>query len=63
MRGLLIVGILIVSLIVGYLVIVNLGGDPLGSGSENRAKAVIERAQDTAGQVDQTVRKLKKRLE
>ena len=63
MRGLLIVGILIVSLIVGYLVIHNLGGDPLGKDGENRAKAVIERAQDTAGQVNQSVKKLKKRLE
>ena len=63
MRSLLIVGILIVSLIVGYLVIHGFGGDPLDKDAENRAKVVIERAEDTAAQVNQTVKKLKKRLE
>jgi hypothetical protein len=62
MRALMLIGSVIALLIVGMLVINNMGGD-MGDGvNDTEAKRVIERAEDTADQVGEKVRDIQKRI-
>jgi hypothetical protein len=60
MRGAFIIGLLIVALIVGVLVIKNMGTDNSGGITENKAKNYIEKAETTAGDVNKRLTDFKK---
>ena len=62
MRAFMLIGSVIVLLIVSILVIKNMGGDLIGGVSENDAKQVIERAEDTVDEVEEKVKDIKKHL-
>lgn len=61
MRGTLVIGLLIVSLIIGILVIKNMGADSSGGITETQAKNYIEKAEKTADRVNDRVQKFNKR--
>ncbi len=61
MRGILVIGLLIVSLIIGILVIKNMGGDSSGGVTETQAKNYIEKAEKTADRVNDRVQKFNQR--
>ena len=60
MRGAFIVGFLIVSLIVGLLVIKNMGADNSSGVTETQAKKYIEKAQSTADDVNKRLHDISK---
>ena len=61
MRGILVIGLLIVSLIIGILVIKNMGADSSGGITETQAKNYIEKAETTADRVNDQVQKFSNR--
>ena len=58
MRGTLMAGVVIVLLIIGFLVIKNMGGDPSAGAGQTQAKKYIERAADTRDRVGEKVKSL-----
>ena len=60
MRGAFIVGFLIVSLIVGLLVIKNMGAGNSSGVTETQAKKYIEKAQSTADDVNKRLHDISK---
>ncbi|UCF93032.1 MAG: hypothetical protein JSW39_02420 [Desulfobacterales bacterium] len=56
MRGALMLGIVIVLLIIGMLVMKNMGGDTSGDVTRTQAKKYLERAEDAAHQVEERVK-------
>lgn len=62
MRAFMLIGSVIVLLIVSILVIKNMGGDLTGGVSENEAKQIIERAEDTVDEVEDKVKDIQKHL-
>ena len=61
MRGVMIIGLVVVSLIIGLLVIKNMGVDSSGGITETQAKNYIEKAERTADKVNDRVQKFNKR--
>ena len=61
MRGIFIIGLVIVSLIVGMLVMKNMGADDSGGITETQAKNYIEKAENTADEVNDRLQDLNKR--
>ena len=61
MRGIFIIGLVIVSLIVGLLVMKNMGVDDSGGITETQAKNYIEKAENTADEVNDRLQDLNKR--
>jgi hypothetical protein len=59
MRGIFIVGLLIVALIVGVLVMKNMGTDDSGGITQTQAKKYIEKAEDTASEVNKKLHDFK----
>ena len=62
MRGIFIIGLVIVSLIVGLLVMKNMGADDSGGITETQAKNYIEKAENTADEVSDRLQKFNKRV-
>ncbi len=62
MRGIFIIGLVIVSLIVGLLVMKNMGADDSGGITETQAKKYIEKAENTADEVSDRLQKFNKRV-
>ena len=62
MRGALMIGIVIVLMVIGFLVLKNMGADTSGGDTESQAKKYIERAEDTADSVEERVKNINKRL-
>ena len=60
MRGAFIIGLLIVSLIVGLLVIKNMGADNSSGVTETQAKKYIEKAQSAADDVNKRLHDISK---
>lgn len=60
MRGAFIIGLLIVSLIVGLLVMKNMGAD--NSTGKTQAKKYVEKAENTANDVNQRLNDINKRV-
>ena len=60
MRGAFIIGLLIVSLIVGLLVMKNMGADNSSGVTKTQAKKYVERAESTAGDVNKRLNDLNK---
>ena len=63
MRGALMIGSVIVLLIVGALVIKNMGADTTDGGTSSDAKRYVERAEDVSKDASERIGKLKKRLQ
>ena len=63
MRGALMIGSVIVLLIVGILVIKNMGADTTGAGNPSEAKKYIERAEDVSQDAAEKIGKLNKRFQ
>ncbi len=63
MRGIFIIGLVIVSLIVGLLVMKNMGADDSGGITETQAKNYIEKAENTADEVNDRLQDLNKRAD
>ena len=63
MRGAMLIGLAVVSLIIGVLVIKNMGGDKTGAGQESQAKSYIEKAQTASDDMDKRFKDLKKRTQ
>jgi hypothetical protein len=61
MRGAFIIGLLIVSLIVGVLVIKNMGADNSSGITKTQTKKYIEKAEGAAGEVNKRLNDLSKR--
>ncbi|MBT8366066.1 MAG: hypothetical protein KJP23_15315 [Deltaproteobacteria bacterium] len=61
MRGAFIIGLLIVSLIVGLLVIKNMGADNSSGVTETQTKKYIEKAQSAADDVNKRLHDIGKR--
>lgn len=57
------IGIVIVLMIIGFLVIKNMGADTSGGVTESQAQKYIERAEDTADSVEERVKNINKRLQ
>ena len=62
MRGALMIVVVITLLVVGVLVMKNMGAGPSGGMTPSRAKQTIERAQDTADEVTEKMGSLQKKL-
>lgn len=62
MRALMLIGSVIALLIVGILVINNMGGGMSDGVNDTEAKKVIQRAEDTADQVGEKVKDIQKRV-
>ena len=63
MRGALMIGTVIVLLIVGVLVIKNMGADTSGAGTPSDAKRYVERAEDVSKDAAEKMEKIKTRLQ
>ena len=63
MRGAFIIGLLIVSLIVGVLVIKNMGPDSSSGITESKAKSYINKAEDAASDVSKKLDGYRKQAE
>ena len=63
MRGAIIIGLLIVSLIVGVLVIKNMGSDSSSGITESKAKSYINKAENTASDVNKKLDGYRKQAE
>jgi hypothetical protein len=63
MRGALMIGIVIVLMIIGFLVIKNMGAETSGGVTESQAQKYIERAEDTADSVEERVKNINTRLQ
>ena len=63
MRGALMIGIVIVLMVIGFLVLKNMGADTSGGVTESQAKKYIERAEDTAESVEERVKNINSRLQ
>lgn len=61
MRGAFIIGLVIVSLIVGVLVMKNMGAEKSGGITETQAKQYIEKAEKTADEVNSRLKDFNKR--
>ena len=60
MRGIFIVGLLIVSLIVGFLVIKNMGADKSGSVTKTQTKQYMQKAEGAADSLNKSLNDLSK---
>ena len=63
MRGSLIIGLVIVSLIIGVLVMKNMGVDNPGGATETQSKKYIERAEGAADDVKERLQDINKRAQ
>ena len=63
MRGTIIIGLLIVSLIVGVLVVKNMGTDSSNGITQSKAKSYVEKAENTASDVSKKLDGYKKQAE
>jgi hypothetical protein len=61
MRGAFIIGLLIVSLIIGLLVMKNMGADSSSGVTKTQAKKYVEKAESTAGDVSKRLNDINKR--
>jgi uncharacterized MAPEG superfamily protein len=62
MRGVFFVGMVVVLLIVGVLVIKNMGRDSSGGDTAAQSRSYIEKAQGVAGKADQRVKALERKI-
>jgi uncharacterized protein (UPF0333 family) len=62
MRGALLVGILVVLLIIGFLVMKNMGGEQSAGPARTQAKQTIERAETAAKNVGKEMKSLQDRI-
>ena len=63
MRGAMLIGLAVVLLIIGMLVIKNMGADKPGAGQESQAESHIKKAQTAADDLDKRFKDLKKRTQ
>jgi len=63
MRTVLLVGLVIALLVVGILVVKNMGGDSSGEMMESRARQAIERAEDASDLAGEQVRNIQDQLQ
>jgi hypothetical protein len=63
MRGAFIIGLLIVSLIVGVLVIKNMGSDSSSGITQSKAKSYVNKAESAAGDVNKKLDSYRKQAE
>jgi uncharacterized protein YxeA len=63
MRGTIIIGLLIVSLIVGVLVVKNMGTDGSSGITQSKAKSYVEKAENTADDVNKKLDGYRKQAE
>jgi hypothetical protein len=61
MRGVFIIGLVIVSLIIGLLLMKNMGADNSDGITENKAKNYVEKAQTTADEANKRLNDFRKR--
>ena len=61
MRGVMIIGLVVVSLIIGLLVIKNMGVDNPGGVTETKARKYIEKAESTADSAKERIKKINAR--
>ena len=62
MRGVMIIGLVVVSLIIGLLVIKNMGVDNPGGVTETKARKYIEKAESTADSAKERIKKISNRV-
>jgi hypothetical protein len=58
MRGVMIIGLVVVSLIIGLLVIKNMGVDNPGDVTETKAQKYIEKAESAADNAQERIKKI-----
>jgi hypothetical protein len=63
MRGAMLIGLAVVSLIIGILVIKNMGADKPGGAQKSQAKSHIEKAKTAADDLDKRFKDLKKKTQ
>ncbi len=62
MRGTMLIGLAVVLLIVGILVIKNMGADKPGGVQESQTKAYMEKAENAADDVNKRLKDIKKKM-
>lgn len=63
MRGVMIIGLLVVSLIIGLLVIKNMEADNPGSVTETKARNYIEKAEKAADNAKERIKNISDRVD
>jgi hypothetical protein len=62
MRSVTLIGLVVVLLIVGILVVKNMGGGSLDEEAQTEAKKVIRKAEDTSDRVAEKVKRIQDRV-